>query len=52
MKRKSWMLAIAAIAITAFGYGCTTDPVKTAATGERNDFVGSSTCGACHQDSY
>jgi hypothetical protein len=44
--------ALAAMAALVLAYGCTTDPAKPggAMRMSENRFVGSETCGACHQD--
>jgi hypothetical protein len=46
--------ALAAVVALVLAYGCTTEPAKpgSAMRMTENRFIGSETCGACHQDAY
>lgn len=52
--RPSMMGALAAIAALVLAYGCTTEPAKpgSAMRTMENRFIGSETCGACHQEAF
>ncbi len=46
------LAAVVALAALALAAGCTTDPKMMSAPSQSSEdrFVGSQTCGACHQD--
>jgi hypothetical protein len=48
------MGALAAMAALVLAYGCTTEPAKPGTTMRmtENRFIGSETCGACHQEAF